>query len=63
MSNRLLKDIQRLDERKKQLCKRNNVKLVYFLNKKFEKYMKEDDIYFTDLDELLNFILNTDGRL
>ena len=46
------------DRRKKRLCQENNVTLVYYLDKKFEKYLNPDeDIYFTDKEELLRFIL------
>lgn len=52
----LLKKVQERDARKKRLCKKNNVKLIYFLDKKFVKYLSDDDIYFTNLDEMLEYI-------
>lgn len=47
---------QHRDLRKKQLCKENNIKLIYYLEKKYEKFMKEDDIYFTDVNGLIKYI-------
>lgn len=44
------------DERKKKLCKENGLKLIYFLDKQFEKYMQPDDAYFTDKDEMVEYI-------
>lgn len=50
------KVIQERDSRKKSLCKENNVRLVYFLEKRFAEFMKEGDIYFTGTEDLLAFI-------
>jgi len=41
---------------KKQLCKENNIKLIYFLEKKFVKYLEDDDIYFTDINKILEIV-------
>ena len=50
---------QERDLKKKKLSIENNVTLVYYLDKKFEKYLNSDeDIYFTDKEELLKFILS-----
>lgn len=49
---------QERDLRKKQLCQENGVKLIYFLDKKFTIHMKEDDIYFSKLNELIDYILS-----
>lgn len=47
------------DLKKKKLSIENNVTLVYYLDKKFEKYMNPDeDIYFTDKEDLLRYILS-----
>jgi very-short-patch-repair endonuclease len=51
-----LEIIKSRDLKKKQLCKENGVKLIYFLDKRFNKYMKENDIYFNDVDELVKYI-------
>lgn len=53
-----LEGVQYRDKRKKKLCKENGVKLIYYVNKRFEGYMKEDDIYFTNTDDLLNYLTN-----
>lgn len=45
------------DIKKKKLCFENNIKLVYFLDEKNAKYLNEDDIYFTNVEELINYIL------
>lgn len=44
------------DKRKKRLCKENGVELVYFLDKKYNSYMEEDDIYFNKKEDLLKYI-------
>lgn len=48
----------RRDLIKKQLCKEHNVKLIYYLEKQFEKYMQDDDRYFTKPSDLMNFLKN-----
>ena len=47
---------QERDERKKRLCRENNVELIYFLDKKYNSYMEEDDIYFNKKEDLLKYI-------
>lgn len=44
------------DKRKKQLCKENNLQLVYFLDKKYNSYMEDGDTYFNKKEDLLNFL-------
>lgn len=44
------------DKRKKQLCKENNLQLIYYLNKKYNSYMEEDDIYFNKKEDILKYI-------
>lgn len=44
------------DKRKKSLSKEHGITLVYFLEKKYEKYMMKDDIFFTNKNDLLDFI-------
>ena len=34
----------------------NGVELIYFLNKKYNSYMKEDDIYFNKKEDVLKYI-------
>lgn len=48
-----LDEIKFRDALKKELCKEHGVKLVYYLLEKNNKYMKEDDVYFNNTDELL----------
>ena len=54
-SEKHLKYIQELDERKKEICIDKNIKLVYFLDKKFNKYIKEGDYLINKEDDLLSF--------
>lgn len=51
-----LKITRERDEYKKNICKENGVKLVYFLPHKYEKYMAQNEVYFTDKDKLLKFL-------
>lgn len=46
------------DLKKKELCKENGTKLIYFLDEEYNKYMKEDDIYFNDVNSLIEYIKN-----
>ena len=57
-----LKVVER-DKIKKQLCKENGVKLVYYLTEYFVKYLEEDDIYFTNEEELIKFILSCNKNI
>lgn len=45
-----------LDKKKKELCKNNNIKLIYYLENKYNKYMKEDDVYFNNVNVLVRYI-------
>lgn len=58
----LKKNIER-DKRKKNLCKENGVRLVYFLEERDTKYMKQDDIYFTKTEDLLKYINETEDEI
>lgn len=44
------------DLKKKKLCKDNGVKLVYFLEEKYNEYMKENDVYFNTIEDLMKYI-------
>ena len=55
-----LQECQQRDNQKKQLCKDNNIKLVYFLDKKYIKFLDEDDIYFTNIEDLITYIQNSE---
>ena len=57
-SKEVLKYVQDLDEKKKKLCKENNIHLIYYVPKIFVKYMEDDDIYFSDVNELIEYIKN-----
>ena len=47
---------QERDQHKKRLCKENGVNLIYYLDKRFNSYMEEDDIYFNKKEDLLKYI-------
>ena len=36
--------------------KENNLQLIYYLDKKYNFYMEEDDIYFNKKEDLLKYI-------
>lgn len=44
------------DKLKKELCSRNGVKLIYYLDEEYNKYMKNDDVYFNNIDDLISYI-------
>ena len=49
------------DNLKKELCQQNGVKLIYYFDKEFNKYMKDGDIYFNNIDDLINYIKGYEG--
>lgn len=51
-----LRYIQSLDERKKRICKENDIFLIYFLEKRFNKFLSSDDVFINKEDEILRFI-------
>ena len=51
-----LKERVERDSRKRQLCKENGIELIYFLEPKFEKYETSGNLYFTDIDKLIEYI-------
>lgn len=52
------KKVLERDNNKKRLSKENGVKLVYFIEKRFNKYMNDKDTYFNNADDLINYISN-----
>lgn len=46
------------DRLKKKLCNEHNVKLIYYLKNEYNCFMKDDDIYFNDVDGLMEWIRN-----
>lgn len=52
------KEYKKRDERKKKLCKDNDINLIYFLNEKYVEYLDKDNIYFTNTDDLIKYILS-----
>lgn len=51
-----LEEVQERDERKKRLCIENGVHLIYYVPEIFSSQMKEDDIFFTNTEELIEYI-------
>jgi very-short-patch-repair endonuclease len=50
-----LKERQKRDFQKRQLCKENGVELIYFLEPKFEEYETSGNKYFTNVDDLIDY--------
>lgn len=44
------------DAYKRDICRENGVKLIYFIPYKYEKYMTFEDIYFTENNKLLEYL-------
>ena len=57
-----LKYIQSLDRRKKRICRENGIRLIYFLDNMFVKYLNSDDEYFTNKEDLLLFITDENKK-
>lgn len=53
-----LEVVKERDQRKKRLCKENNIHLIYYVPPIFIKYMDENDIYFSDIEELIKYVKN-----
>lgn len=51
-----LDEVQERDLRKKQLCKDNNVHLIYYVPEFFSEYMSDDDIFFSKINDLIDYI-------
>ena len=51
-----LEEVQERDERKKRLCIENDVHLIYYAPEIFSSQIKEDDIFFTNTEELIEYI-------
>ena len=51
-----LEYIQKLDERKREICKVNGIHLIYFLNRKFNKFLSNDIIFANNENELIGLI-------
>lgn len=49
------------DKKKYELCKENNITLIYFVPKKYEKYMK-NKLFFTNRKELLEYLRKITNR-
>ena len=47
-----------LDSKKKTLCAKNDVKLVYYLEEKYKNQMGDEDVFFTDKNQLIEYIKN-----
>ena len=43
--------------------KKNHIHLVYFLEEKNAKYMGQNDVYFTKIESLLNYINETEDEI
>ena len=57
-----LRIVQERDLKKRTLCQENNVELIYYLNTKYNEYVKDLDIpYFNTTDELINYIKKKEG--
>ena len=50
-----LKTIER-DKKKKELTKEHGIELIYFLEKRFNKYMTDDYKHFNDTEELMKYL-------
>lgn len=46
------------DADKKRLCNNNGIKLLYFLDEKYNSFLEKDDIFFNDTKNLIKYILN-----
>lgn len=46
------------DLNKKNACCGHGVELIYFIPNKYEKYMSDEDIYFTNKRKLLEYLEN-----
>ncbi len=50
------KVIKERDARKRQLCKKNGIELIYFTEPNLAKYETSENKVFTDADELIKYI-------
>jgi hypothetical protein len=50
------------DMRKRRLCKENGIELIYFLEGRFLKYANGENKYFTDIKDLLDYIVSKEDN-
>lgn len=50
------------DTRKRRLCKENGIELIYFLEGRFLKYANGENKYFTDIKDLLDYIVSKEDN-
>ena len=55
--------IKERDKNKKRLSKENNVELIYFLKEEYKDCLEDGDIFFTNKEEILDFILRRMEKL
>lgn len=60
--NNELDENKRRDELKRKLSKEHNVPIIYLTEKRFEKYMTEDDVYFIKMEDLLEYIFTLEDK-
>ena len=53
-----LEGVKKRDKYKKQRCEENNIHLIYYVPKFFVEYMDKNDIYFTNINDLIGYIKN-----
>ena len=51
-----VEQIAERDIEKKEQCTANGILLIYYLDREYKNYVREGDIFFTDKEELINFI-------
>ena len=56
-SDALKENIER-DRRKRNLCLKNGISLIYYINKKHEAYMEDKFTYFVEKEKLLEYLEN-----
>lgn len=56
--NDALKENIERDRRKRNLCLKNGISLIYYINKKHEVYMEDNFTYFVEKEKLLEYLEN-----
>lgn len=57
-AKKMLKYRKSLDKKKRDICRQNNIQLIYFMDKKFIKYEKSGIPKFYDKSDIINYIVS-----
>lgn len=55
---KIYKGIQKRDKIKKELCEKNGIEIIYYLDEKYTHHLKNGEKYFTSIKELKKYLID-----